>query len=112
MTRAAVSQETFIFFWLFFSFDPRRDREPPVSVPSNSQLEDGQIPQQEPQNEEVYEEVGQPMAEPQEIAPPEPMNGDEVDRMANGNAECEVLASEEVTIGYTLVVQIMGNLMG
>ena len=52
------------------------------------------------------------MAEPQEIAPPEPMNGDEVDRMANGNAECEVMASEEVTIGNTLVVQIMGNLMG
>lgn len=67
-----------------------------IKVPSNSQLEDGQIPQQEPQNEEVYEEVGQPMAEPQEIAPPEPMNGDEVDRMANGNAECEVMASEEV----------------
>jgi len=68
-----------------------------IKVPSNSQLEDGQTPQQEPQNEEVYEEVGQPMAEPQEVAPPEPiMNGDEVDRMANGNAECEVMASEEV----------------
>ena len=52
------------------------------------------------------------MAEPQEVAPPEPiMNGDEVDRMANGNAECEVMASEEVTVGYTLVVQ-MGNLTG
>ena len=43
------------------------------------------------------------MAEPQEVAPPEPiMNGDEVDRMANGNAECEVMASEEVTVGYIL----------
>ena len=49
------------------------------------------------------------MAEPQEVAPPEPMNGDEVDRMANGNAE--VMASEEVTVGYTLVFQ-MGNRTG